>query len=237
MRIRQEAKPGRHIPIIAMTAHALKGDRERCLEAGMDDYISKPLDPRVFLKILDQWTAAGPKEIQPAESGKDSEDQDYSVQPEVFPLEGSGLPLDEGLFGEAAEEPGPEPAAGSVRPFVVEAPELPLNEKAALPRFDNDRAFFLEMCQEFLKNLPARMEELKSSLEKQDAASFSRAAHNLKGVSANFDATAVNRIAAELERLGRQDELEPAGPLLQQLETELVRLREFMLGLGVKLPV
>jgi HPt (histidine-containing phosphotransfer) domain-containing protein len=91
------------------------------------------------------------------------------------------------------------------------------------------------MCQDFMKNAPARMEELSSSLEKKDAAAFSRAAHNLKGVSANFNATAVNRTAAELERLGRQDELPLAGPLLEQLETELVRLRDYMVGLGVKL--
>ena len=122
-----------------------------------------------------------------------------------------------------------------MKPFIEEALELPLDEKAALPRFDNDRAFFLEMCQEFMKNLPARMNELKSSLEKQDAASFSRAAHNLKGVSANFNADPVHRIAEELERLGKQNDLGQAGPLVEQLEIELKRLRVYMVGLGAKL--
>lgn len=48
---------GRHIPIIAMTANAMKGDRERCLDAGMDDYVSKPIRPQTLQAVLARWLA------------------------------------------------------------------------------------------------------------------------------------------------------------------------------------
>jgi signal transduction histidine kinase/CheY-like chemotaxis protein/HPt (histidine-containing phosphotransfer) domain-containing protein len=47
--------PNPRIPIIAMTAHAMKGDRERCLESGMDDYISKPISPQALAEALEKW--------------------------------------------------------------------------------------------------------------------------------------------------------------------------------------
>ncbi len=53
--------PNPRIPIIAMTAHALKGDRERCLEAGMDDYISKPIAPQAVAEALEKWLEQCPK--------------------------------------------------------------------------------------------------------------------------------------------------------------------------------
>src|SRR5207249_7868844 len=58
----RERSTGRHIPIVALTAHAMKGDRERCLAAGMDAYVSKPLRPDELLAAVDGLVSRPPVE-------------------------------------------------------------------------------------------------------------------------------------------------------------------------------
>jgi CheY-like chemotaxis protein len=57
---RREAK-GQHTPIIAVTANAMPGDRERCLEAGMDDYVAKPVKRDVLARTLERWLGREPR--------------------------------------------------------------------------------------------------------------------------------------------------------------------------------
>ncbi len=60
----KEKKTGRHLPIVAMTAHAMKGDRERCLDAGMDDYLTKPIRTPELAEILKRYATS----LEPAET-------------------------------------------------------------------------------------------------------------------------------------------------------------------------
>jgi signal transduction histidine kinase/CheY-like chemotaxis protein len=58
---RHEEEAGGHVPIVALTAHAVSGTRERCLSCGMDDYLAKPIDAEVLLRTIDGLTAALPR--------------------------------------------------------------------------------------------------------------------------------------------------------------------------------
>ncbi len=60
----KEKKMGNHIPIIAMTAHAMKGDRDRCIQAGMDDYVSKPIQLDALLSLIKKWSTQTVKSRQ-----------------------------------------------------------------------------------------------------------------------------------------------------------------------------
>jgi CheY-like chemotaxis protein len=54
----KEKASGHHLPVIAMTVHAMAGDRERCVEAGMDDYITKPIQPQELSELLKRHSRA-----------------------------------------------------------------------------------------------------------------------------------------------------------------------------------
>jgi len=204
----------RHTPIIAMTAHALKEDRDRCLDAGMDDYVSKPLEPQALLNVLDRWVSLGADEAL-----TQAPDEDW--RPEAV----TAAPV-------AVAEP---PAAAPLQPAAAPV-DLPLNLQTALPRFNDDRKFFNDMCQEFVKHLPDRVEEMRKALAAGDQVTLTRTAHNLKGVSANFSAGPLFHLAERLEQFGRDSNLSEASALIDGIVAETDRLRTYAAGLGVIVP-
>ena len=59
----QERSTGRHLRIVAMTAHAMTGDRERCLATGMDGYLSKPVEPAMLFAVVE--SDSGSRAVEP----------------------------------------------------------------------------------------------------------------------------------------------------------------------------
>ena len=217
---KRELETGQHIPIIAMTAHAMQGDRERCLDAGMDDYVTKPLEPKVLFNALDRWLAPRPSEAPPIEE----ESPAGCSAPSDFFRAGD----ESGLFGESAPSAsfateGPAP----VSPDESSPEALPVNFDLALPRFSDDREFMKQMFLEFMQGLPERLREIHTALDENDSKRLARLAHNLKGVSLNVDAAPLARAALEIEQLSAREDLTGALLLVDHLDAEAGRLADF----------
>ncbi len=83
--IREHEGEALRVPIVAMTAHSMRGDRERCLAAGMDDYLSKPLDQVAFDAALERWLGAPVKKLELPGSGDGSDGNgDGALDPRTF---------------------------------------------------------------------------------------------------------------------------------------------------------
>ncbi len=80
-RIREDAALA-DLPIIAMTAHAMEGDRQKCLDAGMNDYVTKPIDPKQLFDVLGKWVSVEPQR----ERGATSPSPDPPLQAAEIPV-------------------------------------------------------------------------------------------------------------------------------------------------------
>jgi CheY-like chemotaxis protein/HPt (histidine-containing phosphotransfer) domain-containing protein len=185
----REVARDRRTPIIAMTAHAMKGDRERCLEAGMDDYVSKPVKPSDLVAALER---AVPRA---------------------------------GTAGAARE---PDGAAGNVSdpPAAAGSTSSVFDRDQLLERLEGDGALLDEIIALYRETCPALVADLRQAASSRDGDAVYRTAHALKGMVAQFGAPAATTALLEIERLGREGNLERLDACVVTALDEIERLDE-----------
>ncbi|MBF0389885.1 MAG: response regulator [Desulfamplus sp.] len=158
-----------HIPIIAMTAHAMAGAKELCFEAGMDDYVSKPIEPKTLLSILKRWIEPNiERNLLKSETKQNRQEGINKIE-----VISKDVDLPDSLPG--------------------------LDIKSALIRLNGNKKLYRELLIDFIKHYASITDEIKLLINKGNLDSASRIAHTLKGVGGNLSAQKIFVAAKDLE--------------------------------------
>jgi two-component system, sensor histidine kinase and response regulator len=187
----RERETGRRVPIIAMTAQAVKGMRERCLSVGMDDYLVKPVRAREIYDKLESLFG-NRAVLAPA------------------PAPASTAPFD---AAPSAHQDAND-AAKPTRPSAIDW-------DSAIAVVDGDRELLGEIVAAFLIEGPTLLEEIRRALAAGDSVQLRREAHTLKGALRTLGIESAAELAAELEEIGRRGDVSAAPARMARLESQV----------------
>ncbi len=203
----------RALPILAITANALQGDREACLAAGMDDYLSKPFTQQQLGQTIGRWIA-----LPRAASVHHN---DAAAAPAAAPAEPA-------LAGPALAMPArAAPASHSGAAQAQQGASInrrALDNIRALSASGGD-ALVQRVIHAYVDDTPQQFRTLREAIHDINTSTIRKAAHSLKSSSANVGADALAHMCKEMEKLGRADSTEGASGMLTDMEREFQAVR------------
>ena len=200
-----ESGTARHIPIVAMTAAAMKGDREKCLTAGMDDYVAKPFEPEDLFRAVESVPANALNANR--DSSTDHVDVGVAaVDPVVDTV------IDDSVI---SATPISEANAASSRLIDWEA---------VLPRIPSGKTLALELADLLITESQDRLQQIRDSIIGQDGPTLRRAAHTLKGSVAIFCVEPIVAAAERIEGFAMAEDFDQSAAALVELEPLVPRL-------------
>ncbi|MES2530175.1 MAG: response regulator [Pseudomonadota bacterium] len=194
VRIRQDWT-AEQLPIIAMTAHAYAAERERCLAAGMNDHIAKPVDPALLVLTLDRW-------LKPRDGSADA----TAVSPAEASAQASAAAANSIALAPAVDK---SDLPDSLPPFDIDA---------ALKRVNGKRPLLRKLIVGFGDAFAQVVPTLRRQIASGELIDAKRLAHTLKGVAASLEIGAIASAAAGIEAALAGGDLERMEDRLGQLE-------------------
>lgn len=191
------------IPVIAITANAMTGDREKCVASGMNDYVAKPVQPKELISKLKKWA-----------------NTDYGISGKINNLKSNrGAKLTN------------KPEEFNVKSVLKNKNLLVLDKAELKKRMLGDDALVKQVLETFKQSLPDFLKEFNIAVLEENLEKIAKTAHTIKGASANVSASAINQTAKEIEQAAKIQNLKLVISLLRTLEKDVSNFIDIFSGL------